>query len=210
MTDNRFRKDCLDSNLDEFLRSGEEELKRFERIMKDVVGIDSLSSFVSGRCVADIGSGVGRIAAPMSRLCKRVYCVDIAQSYLDTLPEIDNMEKVLVSNVDEDIPIDEKCRLVYSIITFQHNPPEQIKKLIKKACRMLSNDGIALLHIPSKCLIPHRVRDECIMQMNFLPENDIRQAAGSAGCRVIGKHPMRSSGQAFEDYMFVMKPGKIL
>jgi hypothetical protein len=43
-----------------------------------------------------------------------------------------------------------------------------------------------------------------------LPENaDDFFASGRAGnfqgCRVIGKHPMNSSGSSFEDYMFVLR-----
>lgn len=47
--------------------------------------------------------------------------------------------------------------------------------------------------------------NECIMQMNFLPKEEIERAANFQGCRVSAKHPMKSSGPSFEDYMFVWK-----
>ena len=169
--------------------------------------IADLAAFLRGGAVADIGSGVGRIASAISGLCRTVYCIDIARSYLDTLPAVENFVKVLASNSDDSFRVDEKCRLVYSVITFQHNPPDVIRSLVRKACRLLAVDGVALLHIPTRCLVPHEVRDECVMQMNFLPEDEVERAANFQGCMVIGKHAMQSSGPSFEDYMFVLRRG---
>lgn len=205
LTDTRFRKETLPENADDFFASGRAEVARFERFLRASAGIEDFAGFLRGRPVADIGSGVGRVASAISGLCGTVYCIDIAQSYLDTLPETDNFVKVLSSNSDDSFRVDEKCRLVYSVITFQHNPPDEIRNLVRKACRILADDGVALLHIPSRCLVPHKVRDECVMQMNFLPEAEIERAANFQGCRVIGKHPMNSSGSSFEDYMFVLR-----
>lgn len=204
LTDARFKQANIGANSSLFWNSGSEDVSRFENMLRTSLGCTDFREFLRGRPVADIGSGVGRIASAIAPLCGRVYCVDIAQSYLDSLPANDKFVKVLAQNDEPRLPIARECRLVYSVITFQHNPPEKIKILVKKACDILADDGVALLHIPCACKFDHRVRDEPIMQMNFLPESDIRDAAMSSACCVVDKHPMDSCGKSFVDYMYVI------
>ena len=76
----------------------------------------------------ELGSGVGRVAQAMYRLCKSVTGFDVSQTMVEVASK--NFPYIPFKHFDGRLePL--SCDLVYSVIVLQHNPPEVIGKMLR-------------------------------------------------------------------------------
>jgi len=76
----------------------------------------------------ELGSGVGRVAQGMHRLCKSVTGFDISQTMVDVA--VKNFPHIPFRHFFGKLePL--SCDLVYSIIVLQHNPPAVITHMLR-------------------------------------------------------------------------------
>lgn len=120
---------------------------------------------------------------------RRIFCVDVARSYLERLRDetatrgLGNVVPVALESL-EAVPR-ASLRLIYSLLTLQHNPPPQILRLVQQLCELLAPDGVALLHCPF-AIDGHRpVVDAPVMQMHFVTQDALRAAVHSTGATVV-------------------------
>lgn len=164
-----YSKNEINKNIDKYNESGKESLEFILNCAKKVDNEISLKDKV----VLDFGSGTGRIAQHCSKICKKLFAVDIAQNYLNIVNSLNscNIETVLY---DDLINTCKDVDVVYSIIVIQHNPPSEIINILNKLCQVVNKNGILILHIPYENKqyenMNYREND---MEMHLLPKNEV-------------------------------------
>ena len=133
----------------------------------------------------EIGTGTGRIAKHTINFCNNLYCIDISDKYLQLCSTILPSNHTLVNYKHFYDYNFEKVKLIYTWITLQHNPPNEIKNIVKRCCEILIKDGIAILHIPYEKTSKYEYVDAEIMQMNCVPKNIIKHIIISNNCEII-------------------------
>ena len=105
-----------------FFKNGENYVDRIFKIIKK-----HLDSDFSPERVLDFGCGVGRVAIPLTKRCKYVLGVDIAESMIAEAEK--NRENYVLNNLDLSDDTDcliagDKCfDFIHSIYVFQHIRP---------------------------------------------------------------------------------------
>ncbi|KAL1518505.1 hypothetical protein AB1Y20_002796 [Prymnesium parvum] len=204
----------------EFWLSGATEVELFEQLVvrHAGVGLDDLRRV--GPFV-ELGCGVGRIARHMATRCHKLVCVDIAPAYIALLEE--NMKSMGVGNCvavlldqlgslkDEELFQETGgAGFIFSLLTLQHNPPRVMKQCVRILCTLLAPGGIAILHAP--CFIPNHVfRDEAVMQMNFVPRDEMERCIlGSNGCVLLhATNDLDRCGGNIENTLYVIRKEEV-
>ncbi len=111
----------------------------------------------------DFGSGVGRLTIPLSRRCRRVYGVEIADSMIQIANEnarlmnADNIKFVKSDDTLSNIP--ESVDFALSFIVLQHLHPIRAAHVFEQLQKKLKPGGVGALHVlfSKKFLVyPHR------------------------------------------------------
>lgn len=184
-----------------FFASGAAEVAFMESALRTHAGVE-LSALGAGDDAAflDLGCGVGRIAIPMAQHCSHIFCVDIADSYLQQLRQacssrsVSNfsavrLDALLAASFPSSAASSDgrarSVRFAYSLITLQHNPPAVMLHLVGRLCDLLAPGGYALVHAPYH--IPDHVTKDFpdVMQMNFVPKELVVQRVSASGCELV-------------------------
>lgn len=186
LTDDKFKLSNIDKTKDEFYTSGIDHKKYMFNYLNE---INYNFLLCSENNALEIGSGTGRISIHMFPEFKKLYCVDVSETYMEICKNIleisgaNNFEMVHYSNFYTPDRF-ENISLIYTFITLQHNPPDEILKIVKRVCELLMKGGIAFLHIPY--FIPNYTYvDKLIMQMNMVAIENVVNIIENNSCQIL-------------------------
>jgi len=201
ITSPEYKDDTIEFTCENFFMGGIKDIQIFETIA------NQYDNSLLDKNVLDFGCGVGRLTLALSRHAKSVTGIDISIGHLEKAEEhrisnnIKNVKFTLIQSQLSDI-LTEKFDVIISLIVLQHNRPELMKSMIKQLLSFLNDDGFALLHIPYQ--IPNytkKVGITNVMEMHFLPINDIEKIAQESGFRV-NQHQCDFCGGGIKNAIF--------
>jgi len=193
----------------EFLATGEQEIASVFSHLDDV----GLAPVARVRAL-DFGCGVGRLTRALGRRFDEAVGVDVAPTMVDQARALDpeaNVSFVVNQAADLGAFADASFDFVYSNIVLQHVGNELQRGYVAEFCRILAPGGLAVFQIPSRRLgvqgalrraLPPEVtarlrrlrrpdallrRDDAVlhMEMNCLPESEVRAVVAANGARVV-------------------------
>lgn len=188
LTDSKFLPDSIDHNVDEFHRSGADDLKIIRAILARCVPQFELR-------VADIteyGCGIGRVTTHLARACKAVFACDVSQSHLDLASEHihrENLANVSFHLVTEDeLNPAPECDLWFSRLVLQHNPPPVIAAILERAFAKIRRGGVAIFQVPTywtgysfRLSNYLKAPPSPEMEMHVIPQQDVFRIAALCG-----------------------------
>lgn len=192
LTSDRYFIDAFHQNRDIFFATGELEVKAFESTIARV----GLKLPQESRCL-ELGCGVGRVTAALSKRFKEVVAVDISKSHLDIAKN--ELEKFsLINRVDyhqlsqiRQIQTFGKFDVIYTKIVLQHNPPPVINFLLRSMLNSLNPQGIALFQVPVyKAGYSFEInkyineQHDGLMDMHFFPHKDLFKLIYDSDCQI--------------------------
>ena len=134
-------------SLAEFVESGNHETLAF--LTAFGLGDDPLAS----QTLVEIGSGIGRMTASVTRLFARVVACDLDAAFLErcreTVAQFGRPERLQTSPVADGRTIavpDDTTDLAFSYITFQHCHPDDALALTSEAIRVVRPGGHVVLN----------------------------------------------------------------
>jgi SAM-dependent methyltransferase len=202
ITHNNFKQHNLnESELSKFYQSGKNTIDKLEKIL------NQHQSTFENKLVLDFGCGVGRLTKPCLEICKKIYGLDISQSYLDIAKKtVPNGEFFLVDDFNKLPNLPSNPDIIYSMITLQHNRPVLMKLYLFLLLKSLNKDGIALLHIPYKInnYIPYQDNHHR-MEMHFLEKSDVRKLVNTVNCQISDIVETNGCGENIFDCIYVIK-----
>lgn len=145
ITDEKFRKNTIGENIDDFFAMGEGDIARVESALNRVN-----ASLYELNSALDFGCGVGRLSIPLAKRCKQVLGVDISSSHLREANEnvqrmgIENLDLSLIKSVQSIRELKE-FDLVFSLIVLQHNSPPVMLEILKALCSRVGASGYLYL-----------------------------------------------------------------
>jgi SAM-dependent methyltransferase len=189
LTNKDFLPNSLEQNIGAFWKSGENEVKEIEAILKrHKLNIEEIKTAV------EYGCGVGRVTVPLSKRVRAMHAYDISRPHLEYAKEHANEECATINfNIVSD-PLGKllPCDLFYSRIVFQHNPPPIIYKLIENAMEALNPGGIAIFQVPIYIkgyefrLEDWMKKDHALdMQMHCIPQIAVFKMTVNYGCELL-------------------------
>lgn len=145
LTDEKFRKENLAGNRDEFFRTGEEHVaRRIARIEQH------FGSFSRGRAL-DFGCGVGRLTLPLARQFDEAIGIDISTAMLDEATA--NAAAQSIDNANFFLSDDDLSRatgafdFVHTVIVLQHIPVKRGLRIIGQLLDRTAPGGAVNLHM---------------------------------------------------------------
>lgn len=145
LTNKRFYKKRL-SNKQKviFFRSGKNHVKTIFKILKKYF---NKKHFENG---LDFGCGVGRILAPLSYKCTKIFGADVSMAMLNEAEK--NLKDLKISNAAFLLTSELLCTrlrfdFIHSFIVFQHIQPKQGISLLEDLLKKLKPNGIGCIHI---------------------------------------------------------------
>lgn len=182
ITDDKFKKNNFDANSKiEFFLTGHENIKFISHI-----AIENNISF-NGKSALDFGCGVGRLSLALSPHVKHVTGIDISAGHIaeaNLNKKIVNVDNVSFYESNKDISSFGKFDMIISLIVLQHNRPPLMKYFINQLLSMLTENGCAFLHIPYFIQNYNPTPAKNIMEMHFIPINEIHNLAEINNCGV--------------------------
>jgi SAM-dependent methyltransferase len=143
LSDARYRRTSLASNLEAFHNSGEAHWREIRATLERLYGITAKNVAV------DFGCGVGRILGPMAHDYRRTIGIDISPDMLaEAARNCPGTE--LVTGDDTLSRLSGTVDLVHSVIVLQHIFPRRGLRLIDSLLRHLAPGGVAALHLTLK------------------------------------------------------------
>ena len=125
LTNSKFMKKNLDKNRSEFNKTGYSSTKQILGALNQIgIPLQSLNELT----VLEIGSGVGRVTIPLSKIFKKIIATDVSLQHLSILEkeiEEGGINNILINQITklDDFGIHKNYSGIYSVITLQHNPP---------------------------------------------------------------------------------------
>ena len=191
VTDESFLPQNLSGSIDSFWASGEREVERAIRTLKQY----GMADFERKVCV-EYGCGVGRVTVNLAKSFKTVHAYDISRNHLNfarTRANEVGSHNIEFHECSHDFRVAiEPCDFFHSIIVLQHNPPPVIMELIRIALRALKPGGFAIFQVPTyivdyqfdlnKWLAADHGMD---MQMHCVPQDAVLDAIVAHGCRLL-------------------------
>jgi len=200
VTHPQFLPENLSGSINEFWKSGEQTAERLERIL------DRHDCFpLETKTCVEFGCGVGRVTMSLARRFAWVHGYDISPTHL-SLAEKQVIEEA-INNVSlhlcRETFLDalHECDVFYSVITFQHNPPPLISRLIRNALHSLKSGGIAVFQVPTyikgyrfKTAEWLRTDHPPEMQMHCLSQRHIFEIVADENCKLLEVREDDSTG----------------
>jgi len=188
LTEDRFRKDHLEENLEAFDALGDLHVRRFLATLER----NGVALSGSGHCV-ELGCGVGRLTRWLAPRFARVTGVDVSPGHLELArahvsrhaDNVGYLQLRTLDDLDTLAPID----AFYSFIVLQHNPPPIMAEILERVFARIERGGIAYFQVPT--YIPGyrfavneylRHRDGKLdMEMHVLPQPSVFEIAARHG-----------------------------
>ncbi|WP_375394320.1 class I SAM-dependent methyltransferase [uncultured Sphingomonas sp.] len=191
LTDDRYRKQSIDSSVDEFYNSGTGDVERVIATLRRN-GIDPTDI----RRVTDFGCGVGRLSLALAKRFPEVTGVDVSEPHVAIAREqatkhnIGNATFRSIKTVDALTTLPE-CDLLVTLIVLQHNPPPLMVATLRHLLGRVAPGGIAVFQIPTYLAgygfdaATYLANDQPQMEMNALPQRHIFALAKRLGLDVL-------------------------
>jgi len=207
-------------NLDDFFRSGEQEIGRL------VVDMERLGYPARRERALDFGCGVGRLTRALAPHFRECYGVDVSAPMIDAARKLNSAfsscQFVLNANPDLRIFPNGHFDLIYSVLVLQHLPTRAaIATYVGDFARVLAPGGLLVCQIPSHIPLRRRLQlrrrlygilrglgfapDVLYhrlglfpMRMTALPEANVRAMLSAAGVRILEARPDAMASTAIE------------
>jgi 2-polyprenyl-3-methyl-5-hydroxy-6-metoxy-1,4-benzoquinol methylase len=164
-----------------FFQTGHENIMIISQI-----AIDNGISFRNKKAL-DFGCGVGRLTLALSPHVKHITGIDISSGHLQEALNnkiISNQTNVDFFQSNENITIFGSFDIIISLIVLQHNRPVLMKEFINQLLSILTHNGSAFLHIPYSIENYSSKKSQYIMEMHYLPLNEIWELAHQNNCDI--------------------------
>jgi 2-polyprenyl-3-methyl-5-hydroxy-6-metoxy-1,4-benzoquinol methylase len=151
LTNSKFTKKNLDKNRREFNKTGYSSTKQILGALNQIgIPLQSLNELT----VLEIGSGVGRVTIPLSKIFKKIIATDVSKQHLSILEkEIkeEEINNILINQITklDDFGIHKNYSGIYSVITLQHNPPPIQLAILEIVLRNLQPGGFFFFQTPT-------------------------------------------------------------
>jgi SAM-dependent methyltransferase len=189
-------------NIDDFFSTGKEEVERvFAYLEKKRIALPD-------RILAlDFGCGVGRLTRALAARMDEVHGVDVSQNMVARARELNQGAPGRMSfflNRDRDLSMfaDASYSFIYSSIVLQHIPYPESLGYVREFFRLAKPGGLVVFQVPTldRTRLPRRFARALLrrvaqmarlpipalhIEMNVIPEGEIRSAALAAGVEVI-------------------------
>lgn len=188
---------------EEFFEAGRYEISVVFELLKQLQALP-----VDNAMALDFGCGVGRLTQALGTIFHTVHGIDVSPTMIAKATAFNTNPGVVQFRVNSstDIPFPPSSfSFIYTSIVLQHIPYPQQVDYIREFCRLLTPGGILAFQIPTKdirqiSLLQRikstlKVRERLSkigigtfhhMQMNAVPEAEIREVLKEAGCEVVG------------------------
>ena len=138
--------------LDEFLRTGEEDIAWVMNNIRSL-GID-----LPGSRALDFGCGVGRLTQALANRFEEVCGVDIAPSMIQLAKKYNRHGEKCRFYVNDRADLrlfdDASFDFIYTALTLQHMEPRYAEAYLKEFLRLLVPHGVLVFQIPSERILP--------------------------------------------------------
>ena len=213
ITDDLYRGTLSSEIKSRFLESGRDDVARIEFLL-DRVG-RSLSEFTS---FLEFGCGVGRTVYGLPEHFSRIKCIDFSPEHLaeakNNLCHLASCDFWHATGPFDLCPAPDQYDLIHSFIVLQHNTPPVMQRLVEQLLGMLSENGVAVLHLP---IARGDYSFDCVrymqdpqsgtsMEMHILPRINIYKAAQRSGCKLDFSCTMGGCGGDIYSEMMVFSP----
>ena len=206
LTNEKFYNQHYLKNKTEYINSGNGDIQYVLNYLSNIENIEDFKKYN----FLEIGIGTARIAMHSINYCNNLYGIDISDKYLsiadEELKNLNYKNYELVNYKNFYTHKFENIKLIYTFITLQHNPPEEIKKIVKKVCNILIDGGYAFLHIPYQQTVGEYIyKDVLEMQMNIVPKDIILSIILENNCSILDTHESNKCGDKFKDATYIIK-----
>ena len=189
VTDEKFKADRIEANIDAFHAGGEHSIARLDAALAR----NSAALGKDATCF-ELGCGVGRLTAWLARRYANVIATDISESHLALAREhlgaqgSSNVEFHRLLGVDS-IDALPAFDLFFSVIVLQHNPPPVIAAILDRIFARLRPGGVAYFQVPTyradySFRLEEYLREDFgkgAMEMHVLPQRDVLRIARRHG-----------------------------
>jgi 2-polyprenyl-3-methyl-5-hydroxy-6-metoxy-1,4-benzoquinol methylase len=189
-------------NIDDFFSTGKEEVERVFAYLekKGIAPPDRMLAL-------DFGCGVGRLTRALAARMDEVHGIDVSQNMVARARELNQGAPGRMSfflNRDRDLSMfaDASYSFIYSSIVLQHIPYPESLGYVREFFRLAKPGGLVVFQVPTldRTRLPRRVARALLrrvaqmvrlpmpalhIEMNVIPEAEIRSAALAAGAEVI-------------------------
>lgn len=148
LTDERFRSDKVQENIDDFNALGDLHVRRFLATLER----NGISLPPGGHCI-ELGCGVGRLTRWLAPHFGRVTGLDVSPGHLTLAREYVSQH---ASNVDflqlqrfEQLETLPPAQAFFTFIVLQHNPPPVMEAILERIFDRLEPGGIAYFQLPT-------------------------------------------------------------
>lgn len=159
-------------NLDEFLKTGEEEI----RGLMDYVGSLSVPPLKRGVAL-DFGCGVGRLTQALAQYFGECHGVDIAETMLERARAINRHGDRCTYHLNQVNSLRlfpaETFDFIYSNIVLQHMPVEVSTSYLPEFVRVLKRGGMVVFQLPSRLAVGPRAAQP-LLHGGALPDSGYR------------------------------------
>jgi len=108
-----------------------------------------LSGPLGGQVVLDAGCGDGWYTARLSEEAKEVHGVDVSSRAIEFAKSI-NSHASFISDSLVKLPYeDKKFDRIFSFQVIEHIPPDELPSVVKELSRVLTNNGLLIVTVPS-------------------------------------------------------------
>ena len=196
ITSDVYKMDTIDeASIEKFYHSGQGDIKWcFSMLPKSFVPREGK--------VLDYGCGVGRLTYWVNG----GHGCDISQNHIDiAIKKCPTNTFHLVE--PGQMPHGYEYDLIFSFIVLQHCRPNLIRECVKNILDALTPNGYALLHIPYHMNILDISHNVNVMEMHFVPKEDICLIAKTSKCTIEAIHETDRCGKDIKNCVYVIKKG---
>jgi SAM-dependent methyltransferase len=199
---------------DEFFATGDREIGRIMEYLQSR-GLSPLSSSIA----LDFGCGVGRLTRALSHYFDQCWGVDISPTMIRLAKDFHGNNprcSFWLNEVDDlgQFP-DGRFGFIYSSITLQHIPKRYVRKYLGELIRVLQPGGMFVFQVPDRAPILQQMRSflgrsrrlkqlfngggarALKMEMNCLPEGEVRELFSGPGVRIVDVKLTNSTDRSF-------------
>lgn len=214
--------------LDDFLRTGQEDMNYYVEILQTVAGMKK--HFDS---VLDFGCGVGRLTQAWRKHATIVTGVDISKSMISQARELAsgilNIKYICNSRPDLSDFASSSFDLIFSHICLQHMPWAMARGYLKEFSRLCKSGGYVIFQLPSRPGSPQTIArmrrwivdhfpfglgqtyrkwkrgTSTIFDMHFTPVKEVVNSCHSFGLKDVVLKYNESSGPQTEGFIYLFK-----
>jgi SAM-dependent methyltransferase len=214
-------------NLEDFLKSGEEIVGQYAKILTENGATFPANSLL------DFGCGVGRLSLAWKRWATKVTGVDVSMPMVEKgrqlSVDIEDFHLDINTRPDLSLYKDGQFDVVFSHIVLQHIPWKYAREYLREFARITASEGWVVFQLPSKPLqqqllprirraivdnLPFRLGEKyrasrrgqsVLFNMHFTPSPEVEAVMKAAGLKQVDKRFDRSAGESTEGFVYLYR-----